>query len=344
MNNKRYHKLIIKEIFGDIETSDKHLLEEWLAKSVENKIEYEKFKAIWMNTAPSEIPKISDIETEWTALNNRIKSVENIHETKESIRSKINFSIQSIFITKWKPALGSALVIFILAVSIFLFNRENSVNKTIVITTANQESRSVQLSDGSTVYLNSGSQIETLEKFDEHIRRVNLKGEAFFSISKEQRPFIITTDNAKITVLGTKFDVYARYENTRVFVKEGKVNFSRKNIDASKVDLSTGQLSTINKDAPPSLPVRVDTEYLLGWMDGKLVFNKTPLGEIVNEMERYYNIKITLENDSLKTYTLTGSFKNYTIDTVLSMICLALEIDYEKQSEGYLIKEKNMNQ
>jgi ferric-dicitrate binding protein FerR (iron transport regulator) len=205
--------------------------------------------------------------------------------------------------------------------------------------TGNKETKEILLSDGSLVKLNNGSNIQYLEKFDSKIREVKLNGEAFFSVTKNSTPFVVITENAKISVLGTKFDVCVRGEKTQVVVKEGKVNLVQKENDAG-VYLTKGQSSCVAKNANPDSPKEIDADYMLGWMNGKLVFNQTPLTEIVDELERFYDVTISIEGNNVTANTLTGSFKNRDVDSALTMICLTMNLNFEKHGNGFLIKLK----
>jgi ferric-dicitrate binding protein FerR (iron transport regulator) len=135
--------------------------------------------------------------------------------------------------------------------------------------------------------------------------------------------------------LGTKFNVRSRDGKTQVYVKDGKVNLAQQNLNRAGVVLSKGELSTVVKNEMPASPVDVDPDPQLGWLEGKLVFNHTPLPEIIEEMERFYDVKILLQDNSLKSYSLTGSFKSSIIENVLSMICLALDLTYIKSPEPW---------
>jgi transmembrane sensor len=346
MINEKFQKLCIKEITGNITEREKHLLQDWLAKSDENISEFEKLKDIWAIPGREELPDTIDINMEWTKLNKKLQLLDRDNSIESSFFKKLS-SVQDFFIPKLKPILAGIFVLFISILGIYIFDKKVPEPQLNIITSSNNEYKNIELPDGSTVYLNSGSSIEYLSQsgdskkiFNNGKRNVSLKGEAFFSVTRDNSPFIITTANAKITVLGTKFDVLARNENTRVVVKEGKVNFSQK-INSKGINLLKDQLSCINKDSEPSKPKVVDPGYFLSWMHGNLVFYRTPLSEITSDLERRYNVNISLGDDSLKNYTLTGSFKNSNADSSLSMICLALGLDFEKQNNRYIIKEKD---
>ena len=78
---------------------------------------------------------------------------------------------------------------------------------------------------------------------------------------------------------------------------------------------------------------------MLGWLDGKIVFSNTSLSEIIQELERNYNVNVSLDNDSLSNYNLTGSFDEEKIDTVLSKICLALNLKYIQENNSYRLTQ-----
>ena len=344
MDVQQLRKLCEKAVTGNINNTEEILLNKQLAESEEFRAEYESVKNIWAKSSPSEITQVPDIEMEWNKLNNRIESAKTGYYTKDSIYNKINSGINSLFSPKVRPAFGSAFVVLLLVTGIFIFRKEApELLQYKVISTLNKETRQVQLSDGSIVYLNSGSTLKFPERFDDKVREVSLKGEAFFSVTKGKGSFTVITGNARTTVLGTKFNVRARDEKTEVFVKEGRVNLALKAVSSNSVILSKGQLSRIVKNELPTKPADVKAEYFIGWMRGELAFNQTSLKAIVEELERTYNTKINFENENIKTTTLTGTFNNDNPDSVLSMICLTLELDFEKQQNGYLIKSKKNN-
>lgn len=347
MINKQFQKLCIKEITGNITGSEKRILDDLLTESDENKIEYKKLKDTWTATGLSELPASIDIDMEWIKLNERLKNFD-VSDVKETIFQRIFYPRP---IPKLAKILASIFLLCAVAIGIILLNRDVSKPVLNILNTSNNEYKNVKLPDGSIVYLNGGSSINFLVRsegerkiFNNGERKITLNGEAFFSVTKNKKPFVIITENAKITVVGTKFDVLSRNENTRVVVQDGKVNFSSKNLNDKGIYLIKDQLSYINKNSEPTTPQQVDADYFLGWMNGNLVFYRTPVSQIAKDLERYYKIKISVQNDSLKNYTLTGSFKNSNADSAVSMVCLALGFDYVKQNNIYVIKTKNITQ
>ena len=345
MNKTEFRKLCVKAITGNIGETEKQEFDKLLAQSDENGIEFEKIKSVWERTATNENQELPDINIEWESLSKRIRLSEKEKEN-ESIFNQILVFTKSLFVPVWKPALAG-LFIAVISVAIFLLSNNEEIVGHKTISTLNNDRQTVQLPDGSTVKLNSGSSIVFPDKLTGEKREVKLEGEAFFSVTKNGKPFIITTENARVTVLGTEFNVWTRDEKTKVIVIEGRVNLEQIKAKNENVILSKNQESIITKNSSPSQPQNVNADYLLGWLDNKLVFNRTPLNEIAGELERFYNVKIKLADNDLKNLTLTGSFWNQKADSVLSMICLALNLEFTKTSgsinheqESYLIKSK----
>jgi ferric-dicitrate binding protein FerR (iron transport regulator) len=347
--DKKFSRLCIKAVTGNINEDEKKFLDKWLSESAENKNEFERIRGIWIKSELRDFPKLPDAADEWIELDARIRDYADGKKSKttEYLKIKSRSMFPSGF--RFKPLLSAALVIIFFISIMLLWNMEMGKPDLKLIATQNKQHREINLSDGTHLLLNSGSSIRFPESFKEE-RKISLRGEAFFSVAKNKRPFIILTDNATITVLGTKFNVRSRDGKTQVYVKDGKVNLSQQNLDNSGVVLTRGELSSVIKNGIPAPPVKADPDPQLGWMEGKLVFNHTPLAEIIEDIERFYDVEIFLQGSTLNSYSMTGSFKNSKLDNVLNMICLALDLDYSKlpakeihssnEKEQYIIKVK----
>ncbi len=336
MKKQFYENLCIKEFTNNITENEKKILNNWLDSSSQNKLLYEELKKIWLVTEPENLEYNIDLEEAWINIKN------NISEKAElNVRSKSSFSdyIASLFSPRLRPVWVVGTAVLLIVSSILFFNNSGPEKALKTISTQNGQRLEVHLSDGSVVNLNNDSEIQFDKNFVSNKREIKLKGEAFFSVKKDGRPFIIYTNNAITKVLGTKFNVWSRSSETRVFVKEGKVSFAD-NIDTTKkVYLTKGELSKIIEKDAPTKPTNVDTDFMLGWLDGKLVFERTPLTEIAKDLERYYDVNITIESPEISKFSLTGSFDNESIDSVLTKVCLALNINYSVTNGSYSIKK-----
>ena len=171
---------------------------------------------------------------------------------------------------------------------------------------------SLLLSDGTKVWINSGSRLVYPPVFSGESREVFLQGEAYFEVTKNiAKPFFVKTDRFRVEVKGTKFNVQAdeKKDLFSALLIEGEVSLSStKNSSASMTDtkLDPGHLATLSEDGNNFRIVVVDhPENYIAWKNGYLMFDDEPLSELLSRISRYYNINIDLKNQS-RTQKITG--------------------------------------
>ncbi|MBJ6368388.1 FecR family protein [Snuella sedimenti] len=202
----------------------------------------------------------------------------------------------------------------------------------------------VTLPDGTKAWLNSATSLKYPERFDGEQRIVELEGEAYFEVTKSLKEFIVKTNTADITVLGTQFNVSA-YANDSYFsstLVEGMVRLSSES-SSNSVILSPNQRAILNHNDTTFNISQVDTEIYTAWKEGKFYFERERLDNILTRVSRWYNIDVVFENDYLKDQTFTGVvLKNKTIDNLLDMISKTTRINYtitkNKTNDKYELK------
>lgn len=166
-------------------------------------------------------------------------------------------------------------------------------DKMLSIATSRGMDFEVTLSDGSKVWLNSESRLTFPEQFRSDIREVTVEGEAYFEVAKDAtRPFLVHTKYFTTKVLGTSFNVMARRQETAsVVLVSGKVEVKA----ASTLTMTQGEMVAFDNDRKLR-KTSVDTYPYVQWKDGFFYFEKAPLGDIMRELGRWYNINIVFEN------------------------------------------------
>lgn len=223
----------------------------------------------------------------------------------------------------------AASVALLLAVGLAVYFNINSSYHEMQVATLSGETKTVNLPDGSSVVLNSGSSISYPENFSGNIRPVTLSGEAFFQVAKNaEQPFVITTKNTRTKVLGTSFNVraYENEETATISVKTGKVSFSSAN---EEVILVAGNGAVFNKESE-SL-VKKESNQEPRWQEGIITFKNTKLSEVFGELARKYNITFNLDNldEQLLEQTVTASFDNKPIEETMLLLSEVLDIKYQ---------------
>ncbi|MFQ5676140.1 MAG: FecR family protein [bacterium] len=327
--------LIARYLAGETDANENASLEKWMNAASENRKLVAEFGQILNHIEPDCPPAIPNVQSCWEEIAPQIQ------------RGKTRARVLSFPIRQYRLAsnafrivTAAALIIIMLGATLIL--RHSLQPSFQQVHTENGQRLHFTLPDGSQVRLNADSKIQFPIAFSDSTRMVHLSGEAFFEVVPGVRPFLVKTENAEVRVLGTTFNVWARERQTRVVVQTGRVEFNaRLRPQHPGIVLAASQMSICVNDASPQPPRQVDSEKLLGWLENRLVFEQTPLAEIIAELQREYDVQIKLADSGLGTRTVTGSFHNQTIETILTSICMTLQLQYELKKDQYVISIKD---
>lgn len=199
----------------------------------------------------------------------------------------------------------------------------------------------LDLADGTTVHLNSGSSLRYPTFFkNTESRSVSLKGEAFFEVAKDSlHPFYVESNSLQIEVLGTKFNVtnYKETSHIRTVLVEGAVSLNNSQ-STETVLLKPSQKAALDKADKSIAVTQVDTYEYTAWMQGKLIFRNKTFKEICHSLERKYDVQITVENEDLKKEVFDASFDIETIEQVLESFKRSYSFEYTLDSNHIIIK------
>lgn len=201
--------------------------------------------------------------------------------------------------------------------------------------THNSERTSVELPDGSRVYLNAGTSLSYKPYWWWMDRSVHLNGEAYFEVEKGGA-FRAISETGITRVLGTEFNIYARGTEYRVACYEGSVNVMIS--DNTFIDLQPGQSALREGDRI----VLVDSELKTNdasWRNNLYIFTAAEIAEVIDELERQYDVTIQYLGNPA---TYTGSFRQeMKIDEVLDALTMSLGLQWEKSSDAsFIIRQK----
>ena len=194
-----------------------------------------------------------------------------------------------------------------------------------------------RLPDGSEVTINANSRIRYGNDWkDGGSREVWMEGEAFFHVRKtpDRRRFVVHTDRFDIVVTGTQFNVVSRPRNANVMLREGSVILHGK--DGREVDMAAGDFVQWDGQTLRRREVRRDS--VLAWKDRKLIFDKTPLKDVVKIIEDQYGVKVQLSDKSLGDSTITGIMPNNNLELLLQTLQATSDFDVIKDNGKIEIK------
>ena len=170
---------------------------------------------------------------------------------------------------------------------------------------------SIRLPDGTMAYLNAGSKLTYPSAFGKESREVILIGEGYFEVThNQQHPFIVKTSELSVVALGTIFNVSA-YPSDKIIetvLLEGAVVLRDYSIGTFKkeVVLKPNELATYNRETLETTSRQVDARQYVTWRNGILNFQSTDLSGVIHKVERYYNIRVLLEDPALGNRSITG--------------------------------------
>lgn len=195
------------------------------------------------------------------------------------------------------------------------------------------------LADGTRVTLNSESEIEYPTAFARVERRVRLKGEAYFQVAPAEAPFIIESGEVQVQVLGTEFNLraYADEQRVQTTLVQGKVcmRTPEREVELApheqgSVDLTTGRLDKR----------WVDVQTYVGWKNGRFVFEKQRLEDIMKTLARWYGVEVVFKGASVKDIEFTGNLQRYDhFGQILSLLGLACPARFAVEGNTIYITE-----
>mgnify|MGYP000860864078 FL=1 len=239
-----------------------------------------------------------------------------------------NITLNRGLFTHRKTYLYAAAALLAILLVPFLYSKD--------VYTERAEHLKYLLPDGTSVFLNAESRISYKPLLWFAVREVNLYGEAFFEVTSG-RPFKVNAGTGYIEVLGTSFNLYSRESRLNVFCSSGIVRVTL-NADKSNPQIIKGGESveavseTLEKRTNYSDVIRSQ------WVERRYSFISEPLLNVVEELERQYNIDIIIEVKSNLLYT--GSFElSSNPEDVMEIVALPFSLNIVKKEDGvYIIK------
>ena len=352
-------QFLIRVIQSNVTPEEMEFFENWLGESDKNKEEFSTLSLLWDKMDSSRMPAGPDPEIMWRRIVSTLSSPINPSLSLSSIRSSsknrnVSFgqkhSGRDISGYIW---LRIAFLIILVAGIHYIFNNYQTseqslpnaeplpdaiVIKQYTLSTEKGERVTLPLGDGSIVYLNSESRLIYPSSFSDSLRSVKVYGEAYFAVKPEKdRPFEVITGETKVAVTGTEFNIKNRNNHISVVVADGSVKTSTTYNDIV-FTLRKGDMITYFGNRRNTSPVRVNLNEYLAWRANKFAFSRTPLSEVIDELQRYYNLNVEYSDNNIKSKTITGIFNADSIDKVLSVINLTLDINIEREGNTLIIK------
>ncbi len=276
------YKLLAKYLAGALSPEEMEKVEEWCALSIENE---EIFS------------KLMRLRVSWEFI--QYNTPEHIEKALDRLNATIDGRRR---IRLFRFVMRYAAVVLLLVSSFYAGWNYLKPEDCVTITVRQGENvRKVELADGSTVWLKSGSSLKIPETFAVDNRKLSLQGEAFFDVAKNaSSPLYVSTNYVNIKVLGTTFNVRTdeNSENVETVLASGKIALLDKQWK-TVLDMSPGEKVTYNNYKNEYTTEIVDVNICTAWRLNQFVFENVTLREIANQLSVKFNVNINLESSKL---------------------------------------------
>ncbi|MBV4310706.1 DUF4974 domain-containing protein [Bacteroides thetaiotaomicron] len=332
--NKHIDELIANYLTEGLDKNALDELKTWIAASAENQQYFIRQREIWFSAVSREAASVYDKDKAFENFRNRVESQKEIQST-----SRRGFSLSAL----WRYAAVVAIIIAVGCIS--YWQGEVNVKDTfadISVEAPLGSKTKLYLPDGTLVWLNAGSRMTYSQGFGVDNRKVELEGEGYFEVKRNEKiPFFVKTKDLQLQVLGTKFNFRDYPEDHEVVVSllEGKVGLNNLLREEKEAVLSPDERAVLNKANGLLTVESVTASNASQWTDGYLFFDEELLSDIAKELERSYNVKIHIANDSLKTFRFYGNFvrREQNIQEVLEALASTEKMQYKIEERNITI-------
>lgn len=341
MEELQIHKLACRYFAHEASDDEKQALDQWLDESEENRTLFAEYKTVWKGAKPPKAELVPEFSDFWERLSRDLMLEARPPGARDLWQSAWR-SCERLWPRKFAvPILVfSALFVFTVALVSWLKLSDDEIRFVI----CGPEREEIDLPDGSIVTLDAASEIAYSKHFAPALRIVNLKGHAYFDITKDKskRPFFVQTEHSLLRVHGTEFDVDTKGQQTRVIVTEGQLILQGEVQGRPAVTVRAGELASCKAGQGPGSVVKVEPGRYLSWLSNSIEFYDASLVNVISKLGKEYDVDIRLGDSNLANVRLSGNFRKMSIVSTLDAVCGVLNLDYRSDGGIYLILPKEV--
>lgn len=320
---------MIRYLGGELSSPEEARFLEELEGDAGLRKELEDFRKLWDASGQMEQPASYDLDAEWDAVKDLLPGYDSGSGSEAGTGPG-----RSVFRAVYRIA---AVIVVGLLLGLGGFYAVRMSSTTLVL--AGNEKVEHLLPDGSHIWLNHDSKLRYKTAFDGSHRWVKLKGEAFFEVERDTlRPFVIEAGEAMVEVLGTSFNVNAYSDNPQVeiTVESGVVALSSRNDQEEQIVLKAGNSGTYVPGRGELILLPNSDPNTYSWKSGYILFSNSKLSEVARVLEEVYRVDIHIPDAGLASCTLTSSFSDQDLESVLEVLSATLDLEV-KREEGRIV-------
>lgn len=325
MNREINDEILQRYWAGAATVYEKEAIKAWLKEPVNQEYFYQCLVR-WEQQNPQFLPDVDE------AISRHF-----IRMNEEAANEEEDFTSEGSMV--WGKWMAAAAVLFIAGWIGWL---QRDLIRYQTIQTQVGEKRSLQLEDGSLVRLHENSQLRIPRfGFGQRTREVFLKGEADFEVrhTPNDQPFLVKTDRQlEVLVLGTEFTVVSRAQRSKVWLNKGKVQLRYLQGPVVKeILMKPGELVVVEGKSSVVQQLATEPVKARQVLEHRFVLEETTLQELCRLFTEQWGMKVTVVDDSLAAWTVTGSFSAASPEEMLETITEAANLKYRKDAQGILL-------
>ena len=325
-------ELIAGFLADKLTLSERKELDAWMNESEENRLYFLRKQEVWFSSVDKKEIEAYDTSEAFKRFKTLVDVAEEVaRPTKHRLLPFMKYvAVAAAFV-------GVACLAY--------YQGENSIGRSLdkitVEAPAGSQSR-IELPDHSVVVLNAGSRISYHPTFGMSGREVELTGEGYFEVARNEKlPFSVCSNSVRVEVLGTKFNFkdYPEDKNVSVCLYEGKVELKNQ-LQSGEMTLLPNEEMVMDKAAGKMLKMnRRSSGESAGWKYGKLIYKDVPLLEVIHSLERTYGVNIGLQTDSLKNIRINAQFQQnkMSLEGILNAIRATDRIRYKYERDQIIL-------
>lgn len=256
----------------------------------------------------------------------------NLHITGENVKPR--FTLKRY----WMQIAASLLFIIAGGLTVLTYMQRQTINtlaeQNVVIRSGDYGKSLVTLPDGTLVHLNAKSSLTYSQDFCRTDRKVKLSGEGFFEVKKDtEKKFTVGTGYMDVTVLGTKFNVYAYEDKDMVEMSlvEGSVNITTERPPFRSINVKPNEKVIYNKNTGELIHEQTNNRMETAWMTKELVFRSEPLRNVFDCLSRKFAVTFNVNDEKLLNDIYTGTFEDENIESIMRVLKIHYKFNYENE-------------
>lgn len=338
MNKKLPWDIIIAQLKGiTLSETEQTQLQEWLDQSTDNQQFFDELQNLWAQIQSKAAGYNPDVDFYWKKFQSYIHQ-DSIHTKPEKVKKIVPRWASGRVLRRFAAAIGLLLIVSGAGYLFFVSNHHTKPQAIAqTYSTITGKSKFI-LPDGSEVWLNANSELE-YTNLHADLREVTLKGEAFFHVKHNQKPFIVKTNDIAVKVHGTQFNVNAYDDDDKAVVSlyEGSVSMHVLGNEGSDCYLKPGEEGSLDKKSKTISVEKGDVEFAMMWTKDRVKLENKNLHEVCRYLSRWYNVKIEIDPALSDDQSYTFTLHDQSLEDIVRIMASISSIHYHFDENNTLI-------